>query len=67
MSGRRDNVVPLKAPSAADRLEELARKPLQPRCAVLGQVAERLRALEEMQCGEGAREGEQLMFGEEVA
>ena len=67
MTGRRDNVVPLRAPTEADRLEELAGKPLQPRRAVLGQVAERLRALEEMQRGEGAREGEQLTFGEEVA
>lgn len=67
MTGRRDNVVPLRTPTEADQLEELACKPLQPRRAVLGQVAQRLRAVEELQRGEGPREGEQLTFGEEVA
>ena len=43
---RRRNVVPLRQPSAADRLEELARQPLQPRRELLLDLAARLRALE---------------------
>jgi hypothetical protein len=40
------NVVPLRPESAADRLERLARRPLQPRREELLEVAGSLRALE---------------------
>jgi hypothetical protein len=39
-------VVPLRQPSAADRLETLARQPLQPRRELLLDLVARLRALE---------------------
>jgi hypothetical protein len=39
-------VVPLRQPSAADRLETLARRPLQPRRDLLLKLATRLRELE---------------------
>ena len=59
---------PVEQPSAADRLEALARRPLQPRRDVLLMVAARLRALEELD-REGLHHGDdQLALGlEEVA
>ena len=60
-------VVPLREPSGADRLEKLARRPLQPRRELLLDLAARLRALEEFE-REGVNHGEdgqqQLIFEE---
>lgn len=65
----RHDVVPLRPPSAADRLEELARRPLQPRRELLLDLAARLRALEGLD-HEGLDHGEdqqQVAFGVEEA
>ena len=42
------NVVPLRPMTAADRLERIATRPLQPRRDELKMLATRLRALEEL-------------------
>jgi hypothetical protein len=43
---------PIEQPSPADRLEELARQPLQPRRELLLDLAARLRALEGLDHGD---------------